>query len=62
MIDLEVKLKEAERKAWDNLSRYKFMNFGYWAAIWIHLNQLQETKSPNPFSNLVKFAREQRGK
>lgn len=57
MPDLEAKIKEAELKALDNLARYKFMNFGYWASIWVHLNQLAGGKHPNPFSDLVKLAR-----
>lgn len=56
MPDLEAKLKEAELKALDNLARYKFMNFGYWASIWVHLNQLDGRRRPNPFRDLVKLA------
>jgi hypothetical protein len=33
-------LKEAETKAIDSLSRYKFDIFGYWAGIWVHLNRI----------------------
>ena len=51
-------MDEAERKAWDSLSRYKFQMFGYWAAIWVHLNRIAETKRPNPFRMLVHNARE----
>jgi hypothetical protein len=47
----------AERKAWDSLSRYKFLMFGYWAAIWVHLNHLIEDRAENPFRDLVKAAR-----
>lgn len=47
----------AERKAWDSLARYKFVMFGYWAAVWVHLNRLENRKAPNPFTALVKFAR-----
>jgi len=47
---------EALRKALDNLARYKFNNFGYWAAIWVHLNQING-KEPNPFRPLVDLAR-----
>ena len=50
----------AERKAWDSLSRYKFQMFGYWAAIWVHLNKLSNQKQSNPFKNLVKTARKVR--
>lgn len=50
-------MEEAERKAWDSLRRYKFQMFGYWAAIWIHLNRIEGKKRPNPWSSLVKQAR-----
>lgn len=36
---LLLELDEAEAKAWDSLSRYKFQMFGYWAGIWVHLNR-----------------------
>ena len=58
MKNLIEELDEAERKAWDSLSRYKFMMFGYWAAIWIHLNQIGEFKRPNPWKKLVLQAKE----
>lgn len=54
---LEAELAEAEKKAWDSLARYKFQMFGYWAAIWVHVNRLGSFKRPNPFTNLVKEAR-----
>lgn len=59
MVDIsaiEIELNEAEYKAWDALSRYKFQQFGYWAAIWVHLNRLGEFNRPNPFKRLVKSA------
>lgn len=56
MILLPEKRDEAERKAWDSLARYKFMMFGYWASIWVHLNQLCPDSQPNPFAHLVKIA------
>jgi len=52
-------LDEAERKAWDALSRYKFQMFGYWAAVWVHLNRISGAKRPNPWHALVKIARRQ---
>ena len=55
--ELLPELEEAERKAWDSLSRYKFMMFGYWAAIWVHLNRIGGFKRANPFSGLVKEAK-----
>ena len=53
---LEEALNEAEAKAWAALANYKFMMFGYWAAIWVHLNKLGEFKRPNPFHPLVELA------
>ena len=52
-------LEEAERKAWDSLAKYKFQMFGYWAAIWVHLNRVGGFRRPNPFRNLVHKARMQ---
>ena len=60
--DLEAAMAEAEAKAWDSLARYKFMMFGYWAAIWVHLNQLSGLRRPNPWRDLVSAARERRGR
>lgn len=60
MSKLEEAMAEAERKAWDSLSRYKFSMFGYWAAIWVHLNHINGGKASNPWRPLVKAAREQR--
>lgn len=50
-------LEEAERKAWDALGKYKFMMFGYWAAIWVHQNRVGKFKRRNPWIELVKIAR-----
>jgi len=50
--------QEAFENAIDSLSRYKFMMFGYWAAIWVHLNQISGEKEHNPFRDLVGKARE----
>lgn len=56
-VSLEVGLSEAEHKAWDALGRYKFVMFGYWAAIWVHLNHIGKFKRPNPWRSLVALAR-----
>lgn len=56
--NLLAELDEAEQKAWDSLARYKFNMFGYWSAIWVHLNRISGAKRPNPFKNLVTLARE----
>ena len=50
---------EAVHNAIDSLARYKFMMFGYWSAIWVHLNQIDDNKEPNPFRFLVQHARHQ---
>lgn len=55
--ELIKELEAAERKAWDALSRYKFWMFGYWAAIWVHLNRILGQKRPNPWAYLVRLAR-----
>ena len=54
---LRAEMREAEFKAWDSLARYKFQMFGYWSAIWVHLNKLGEFKDPNPWSDLVRTAK-----
>jgi len=56
-MNLQVELQQAETKAWDSLSRYKFQMFGYWAAIWVHLNRIGEFHHPNPFKTLVMDAK-----
>lgn len=50
-------LDEAEENAWDALARYKPMMFGYWCAIWIHLNRISGQKRPNPWRELVRLAK-----
>ena len=50
-------LDEAETKAWEALSRYKFLMFGYWVAVWVHLNRISGEKRPNPWKNLVDIAK-----
>jgi len=50
--------EEAYVKAIDALARYKFMMFGYWAAIWVYLNRVDTKKENNPFKGLVEKARQ----
>lgn len=50
-------LDEAETKAWDSLSRYKFQMFGYWSAWWVKLNRLGKFNRPNPWRRLVQTAK-----
>lgn len=56
--DLEHELGIAEIKAWAALADYKFMMFGYWCAIWVHINRMGDFKKPNPFKPLVDLAKE----
>jgi hypothetical protein len=58
MRTIEEELREAETKAIESLARYKFMMFGYWAAVWVHLNRMSGLKQPSPFKALVGAARE----
>jgi hypothetical protein len=55
---IDSQLDEAEEKAWKALSGYKFMMFGYWSAIWVHLNKLNGGTRRNPFAPLVILAQE----
>ncbi len=57
-LPLEDHLLEAETKAIQALAGYKFQMFGYWAAIWVHLNKLDDVRRPNPFRALVLEARD----
>lgn len=57
MTDIERHRDEASAKAIDALSRYKFMMFGYWAAVWVHLNRIAPTRAKSPFQQIVKLAR-----
>lgn len=54
---LVTEMDHAEAKALDSLARYKFQMFGYWAAIWVHLNRISGAKRPNPFKGFVGAAR-----
>lgn len=58
MPNFEIELNEAEDKAWQSLAKYKFMMFGYWVAIWVHLNRISGFNRPNPFKPLVDLANE----
>lgn len=60
MSDLEVELDQAEVKAWQSLANYKFMMFGYWAAMWVHFNRIGAFHRPNPFQPLVRLAASKR--
>lgn len=57
---LQADLAEAECKAWDALSRYKFWMFGYWAADWVKINRRLPGRRQNPFTRLVALAKTRR--
>lgn len=59
VIDFAFELDQAHENALNALARYKFAMFGYWAAIWVHLNRISGLKRPNPFKNIVQSARKQ---
>lgn len=48
---------EAEQMAWTALSRYKFVLFGYWCGVWVHLNRIADEQLPNPWTRQVREAR-----
>lgn len=56
-LNLVKDLDDAEKQAFNALARYKFQMFGYWAAIWVHLNRIGNFKRPNPFREFVQLAR-----
>ncbi len=48
----------AKVNAIKSLSGYKFVMFGYWAGVWVHLNQIDpEGRESNPFISLVQEGR-----
>ncbi len=59
MDKLKLHKKEAYENAIDSMARYKFMQFGYWAAIWVHLNQIDKEQESNPFKSYVELAKHQ---
>ena len=56
--EIKAHMEEARRKALDRLSRYKFMQFGYWAAIWVHWKNCLGRRVPNPFRGIVRAAKD----
>lgn len=54
---IENEMSEAAHKAIDSLSRYKFVMFGYWAGVWVHLNRISGYHHPNPFADFVALAK-----
>jgi len=60
-MNLQEKKQEALIKALDSLARYKFMMFGYHAALWVTLNSMDTHREKNPFTPLVNLARKLKG-
>ncbi len=56
-MNLKEKKEEAFENAIDSLARYKFMMFGYWSAIWVHLNSMDSPPESNPFRGIIEAAR-----
>lgn len=56
--ELIEEVRHAEHQAWVSLARYKFVMFGYWVGLWVHLNKISGLNHPNPWSCLVKVAEE----
>ena len=50
-------MADAERKAWEAMSGYKFWMFGYHAARWVNYNHLLPKQEPSPFKDAVHLAR-----
>ncbi|MDP2730867.1 MAG: hypothetical protein Q8O55_10355 [Dehalococcoidales bacterium] len=50
-------MADAEAKAWEALSGYKFWMFGYHAARWVNYKQLLGEAIPSPFHQLVEIGR-----
>lgn len=58
LTNLRAEREVARQKALSSLAVYKFQMFGYWAAIWVHLNRLCPDRQKNPFRDVVKLSRE----
>ena len=50
-------LSAKETAAWESLSKYKFIMFGYHAAVWVTLNRIHHCRQSNPFLDAVKLAK-----
>jgi len=62
LVGVTAAMQDAELKAWEALSGYKFWMFGYHAGRWINYNNLlsQGERKSNPFAEAVKLARRKR--
>lgn len=59
---LDAQLAHYEEKAWEALADWRFLAFGMWVAVWIHMNKRREPPLHNPFAGLVMLARQGREK
>ena len=50
-------LAHAEADAWKALEKGDFMLFGYWASMWLKLNQQSGLNMPSPFYPIVELGR-----
>ncbi len=61
MTELELRIlsrmEETERKAWFSLAGYKFWMAGYHMAAWVRDNHLLKEPLPNPFKDIVDYAK-----
>ncbi len=56
MTNILDELRAQETAAWNALSKYKFIMFGYHAAMWVTLNRIHHCKQRNPFRPAVFLA------
>ena len=52
-------LADAEQNASTALGRYKFVLFGYWCGVWVHLKRIDGARRADPWTALVRHVREQ---
>ena len=55
--NIHQEIELAEKRAWEALAKYKFVMFGYWTGVWVHLNRIESAPRPNPWKQLVTVAR-----
>lgn len=51
-------LDELERRAWENLAKYNFLEFGHLASAWVALNRITGANRRYPFGSAVALGRE----
>jgi len=50
-------LSAKETAVWESLSKYKFIMFGYYAAVWVTLDRIHRFYQGNPFLDVMKLAK-----